>query len=94
MNLFLFEYETTRVDIEFHSHNIKGNDNPKNCDHESMPLFTKPTASMIYLPLNKPSNGCMKCVATPSNPDGSMQSKQVTLLAGHFSMKRMCKILP
>eukprot|EP00804_Cyclotella_cryptica_P021145 CCRYP_001466-RA/>CCRYP_001466-RA protein AED:0.26 eAED:0.26 QI:0/0/0/1/0/0.25/4/0/985 len=46
---------------------------------------TKPTAYTTSHPPNKPSDGCTRCVDTPSSPPGSKPSKLATSLDGHCS---------
>jgi hypothetical protein len=58
---------------ESHSSNGVGNGNCSNPQNRHKSVCAKPSASMIYHPRNRPSNGCMRYADTQLSRLGSRQ---------------------
>eukprot|EP00804_Cyclotella_cryptica_P025451 CCRYP_017210-RA/>CCRYP_017210-RA protein AED:0.40 eAED:0.40 QI:0/-1/0/1/-1/0/1/0/255 len=74
-----------------HSPNTKDGGNrgapPRKQDKHS----DTPTAYTTSHPPNKPSDGCMRCVDTPSSPPGSRPPRPATSSGGHCSPPATCR---
>eukprot|EP00804_Cyclotella_cryptica_P009005 CCRYP_003106-RA/>CCRYP_003106-RA protein AED:0.44 eAED:0.55 QI:0/0/0/0.8/1/1/5/0/886 len=85
---------THKVVTASHSPNTKDGGNhgapPRRHDKHS----DTPTAYTTSHPPNKPSDGCMQCVDTPSSPPGSRPSKPAISSDGHCSPPQRAEILP
>ena len=88
VNQFSSEYVTTMAATAFGSYNTKVTGNlvyhPK---RHAIPC-SKPTAYMTSHPLNKPSNGCMLSVVTPSSPHDSKRNRLGSLWVGPCCLYR------
>lgn len=66
----------------------KGQWHPHPPQIKSMPYCTKPIASTTCPLSSKGFTGCTQFAVIPSNPHGWRQSRPVTFLVGHYSMRQ------
>ncbi|KAL7479405.1 hypothetical protein ACHAW6_005141 [Cyclotella cf. meneghiniana] len=91
-NPFLLACVTSMAVTASHSPNTKATGNLlAPLPRKPASPYNAPTASMTYLPPNKPSSGCTPCVGTLSNPPGPSLHKHTTSSAGHCLLPRTSK---
>ncbi len=81
-NHYWLEYAMNEDITLSHSSNGVGKGSRSNPQNRHESVCARPTASMIYHPWNRPSNGCMRYMDTQLSQLGSRQWKQATILVG------------